>query len=292
MTLTNTTPPATGENQEKVLVIGAGFSIEGQVHGQGVVLVNGSVKGHVRADTVKLGESGHVDGHVECFQLDVAGKLDGSFAAENVLIRAGAMVHSSAQSISRGTLSLAGGLAGQLHVNKLKVESTGQLEGHTRARQMDVHGYVQGDILADDMVVRASGAVAGKLTYGNLSMERGSEVSGQLQRKDSAAGAPAPATATAPAPVAAPAAAKTTETVVVHFPVNVMQQLRKNPQDLKVSLANGDPLPDWITVDREHSWLVLGKEAFSQMVARGETIHLRLQAGTETLIFKLPPDAK
>ena len=123
-------------------------------------------------------------------------------------------------------------------------------------------------------------------------MERGSEVSGQLQRKDSAAGAPAPATATAPAPVAAPAAAKTTETVVVHFPVNVMQQLRKNPQDLKVSLANGDPLPDWITVDREHSWLVLGKEAFSQMVARGETIHLRLQAGTETLIFKLPPDAK
>jgi hypothetical protein len=157
---------------------------------------------------------------------------------------------------------------------------------------MDVHGFVQGDILADDMVVRASGAVSGKLTYGNLSMERGSEVSGQLQRKDSAAGAQAPTSASASAPVAAPAASKTNDTVVVHFPVNVMQQLRKNPQDLKLSLANGDPLPDWITVDREHSWLVLGKEAFSQMVARGETIQLRLQAGTETLIFKLPPDAK
>lgn len=286
MTITNTNPSATGENQEKVLVIGAGFSIEGQVHGQGVVLVNGSVKGHVRADTVKLGESGQVDGHIECLQLDVAGKLDGSFAAENVLIRAGAMVHSSAQSISRGTMSLAGGLAGQLQVNKLKVESTGQLEGHTRAKQMDVHGYVQGDILADDIVVRASGAVAGKLTYGNLSMERGSEVSGQLQRKDSAAGAPAPV------PVAAPVAVESNETVVVHFPVNVMQQLRKNPQDLTLTLANGDPLPDWITVDREHSWLVLGKEAFSKMVARGEIINLRLQAGTETLIFKLPPDAK
>lgn len=286
MTLTNTTPPATGENPEKVLVIGAGFSIEGQVHGEGVVLINGSVQGHVRADTIKLGESGHVDGHVECIQLDVAGKLDGSFSADNVLIRVGAMVNSSAQSVSRGTLSMGGGVVGQLLANKLKVERTGQLDGHTRAKQIDVYGLVQGDIHADEMVVRSSGAVTGKLIYGNLSMERGSDVSGQLQRKDNAAGSHEVV------PAAAPPQSKSEETVVVHFPVNVMQQLRKNPQDLKLSLANGDPLPDWISIDREHSWLVLGKAAFSQLVARGETINLRLQAGSETLIFKLPPEEK
>ena len=37
---------------------------------------------------------------------------------------------------------------------------------------------------------------------------------------------------------------------------------------------------------------VLGKKEFNQLVARGETITLRLQAGNEDLVFTLPPDAQ
>jgi cytoskeletal protein CcmA (bactofilin family) len=276
MTTTTISSPTSPENQDNVLVIGAGFSIEGHVRGDGVVLVNGSIKGNVHADTVKLSASGHVEGHIECQQLDVAGRIDGGFTADNVLVRAGAMVSSSIQSVSRGTFSLAGALTGQLQVNKFKIESTGQFSGQIHAAQMDVHGHLQGEIHVDDMVVRETGTVDGKLLYGNLSMERGSDVSGQLQRKESHS---------------ASVPARANDTVVVHFPVNIVQQLRKNPQDLLLSLANGEPLPSWITVDREHSWLVLGKEPFTQLSARGETINLLLQAGTETLIFKLPPEA-
>lgn len=260
-------------NPEHVLIVGAGFSIDGNVQGQGTLLVSGSIKGHVKADTVKLSDSGHIAGHIECTQLDVAGRLDGSFSAVDVVVRQGAVVITDTEASSRGTLLLAGALSGQLQAKQLKVEASGQLSGQTRAQQMDVHGHVQGDIDADDMVVRSRGTVDGKLLYGNLSMERGSDVSGQLQRKDRQQAR----------------AAKADETVVIHLPLNIVQQLRKDPAALQLSLANGDAAPAWITVDREHAWLVLGKAEFDQLVARGQTVSLRLQAGAESMTFKLPP---
>lgn len=274
-----TTPsdkPTSTLPQDNVLIIGAGFSIDGQVRGQGTVLVHGSVKGHLKADTVKLSETAHVNGHIECAQLDIAGRLDGSFAASDVVVRHGGVVITSAKAVSTGTMVLAGGLSGQLQAQQLKVEATGQLSGQIQAAQADVHGQVQGEIAVEDMVVRSRASVDGQIVYGNLSMERGSDVSGQLQRKDRQA--PPPAT-------------KAGETVVVHLPVSIVQQLRKNPEDLRLSLASGEPVPSWISVDREHAWLVLGKAEFDQLVARAQSVSLRLQAGSEDMTFKLPPSA-
>lgn len=276
MTTTLSEQPSGTIPPDNVLLIGAGFSIDGQVQGQGTVLIQGSVKGHVKADTVKLTETAHVNGQIECSQLDIAGRLDGSFSAKDVVVRQGGVVIASAKSVSRGTLVLAGALSGQLQAQQLKVEASGQLSGQMQAAQADVYGYVQGEVTVDDMVVRSRANVDGQIIYGNLSMERGSDVSGQLQRKDRHA----------PPPVA-----KTDETVVVHLPVSIVQQLRKNPDDLRLSLANGEPVPSWITVDRQHAWLVLGKAEFDQLVARAQTISLRLQAGSEEMTFKLPPSA-
>lgn len=275
MTTTSDKPSGTSP-QDNVLIIGAGFSIDGEVQGQGTVLVHGSIKGHVKADTVKLSETAHVNGHIDCAQLDIAGRLDGSFAAADVVIRQGGVVITSARSVSRGTLVLAGAISGQLQAQQLKVEASGQLSGQTQAAQADVHGYVQGEITVDDMVVRSRASVEGQLVYGNLSMERGSDISGQLQRKDRREPAPA---------------GKADDTVVIHLPVSVVQQLRKNPADLRLSLVGGESVPSWISVDREHAWLVLGKTQIDQLVARGQTISLRLQAGSEDITFKLPPSA-
>jgi hypothetical protein len=57
-------------------------------------------------------------------------------------------------------------------------------------------------------------------------------------------------------------------------------------------MANGDPLPPWISVDREHSQLVLSKDEFDRLTERGQTISLSLQAGEERLTFSLPPAEK
>lgn len=271
------THPETPDGQDKALIIGAGFSIEGQVHGQGTVLVHGSIQGQVRADTVVIAATAHVAGHVECRQIDIAGRLDGSFNVVDAVVRAGGVVITNAETTSRGTFMLAGACSGHINANQLKVDVGGQLSGQTRAVQMDVHGRVQGDVDVGDMVVRNHGVVDGKLAYDNLSMERGSDVGGQLQRKDRQS---------------APAAAKPDETVVIHLPLAIVQQLRKQPDDLRLSLADGQPLPSWIAVDRAHAWLVLGKREFDRLHAQGQSLMVRMQAGEENLIFKLPPDAQ
>lgn len=269
----NTTNAAT---HEQVLIVGKGFSIEGQVHGQGTLVIRGCIQGQVEADTVQLSEGAQVTGHIQCRQLDVAGRLDGSFQSTDVVVRAAGVVIANAQAVSTGTCLVAGAVSGPLQAQKLKVEATGQLSGKIRAAQMDVHGHVQGEVDADDIVVRSSGTVDGRVHYGNISMERGSDVSGQIQRKDRRA------TATA---------ADADDKVVIHLPVNIVQQLRKQADDLQLSLANGDPLPSWITVDREHAWLVLDKSEFNRLSAQQEVLSVRLQAGPETLVFKLPPEA-
>ena len=273
---TNRPAPASG-SQDNILIIGAGFSIEGHVHGQGTLLVSGSINGDVKADTVKLTETAHVSGHIECTQLDVAGRLDGSFQSDDVVVQVGGVIITATESISRGTCMVAGSVSGQLKANQLKVETTGRLSGQTIALQMDLHGHVQGEVTVDDLVMRSSASLNGNLRYGNLSMERGSDVTGQIERKSGRS---------------VPPVTKATDTVVMHLPANIVQQLRKNPDDLKLNLANGDPVPTWITVDREHDRLVLNKADLDQFCALGETVMVRLHAGSENLVFKLPPETK
>ena len=263
---------------DQALIVGAGFTIDGLIQGQGAVLVHGSVKGGIQADTVKLADTALVSGHIECRQLDLSGRLDGSFEVTDVVVRPGGVVVIQDKAISTGTCLVAGAISGQLKATQLKVERSGQLSGQTHADRLDVHGHVQGELTAADMVVRSSGTVNGVVRYDNLSMERGSEVTGQLERLP-------------PQSAAHSAASKSDETVVIHLPLNIVQQLRKKPDDLQLRLANGEPLPSWISVDREHAWLVLGKKAFEQLTASGQSLTLQLQAGSESLIFKLPPDA-
>lgn len=278
----NTPSPASSGTDDQALIIGKGFTIEGQVQGRGTLLIHGTVKGGISADVVKLNASALVMGHIDCRQLDIAGRLNGSFEAADVVIRSSGEVLIHEQAISTGTCLVSGVVSGQLTATQLKVETSGRISGLIAAEQLDVHGTMQGEIHAGDMVVRSSGVVTAQVHYGNLSMERGSDVSGQLQR--------IPRDGQAKPAVAAKAADK--DTVVVYLPVKILQALNKDPGQLKLTMANGEPVPSWISVDLEHSWLVLEKAPFEQLAARGQTMTLRLQAGSEDMIFTLPPDAE
>lgn len=283
MSTPNTSMPASSGADDQALIIGKGFTIEGQVQGRGTLLIHGTVKGGISADVVKLNATAQVMGHIDCRQLDIAGRLDGSFEAADVVVRSGGEVLIHDQANSTGTCLVSGTVSGHLTANQLKVETSGRMSGLLAAEQLDVHGSLQGEVHANDMVVRSSGVVSAKVHYGNLSMERGSDVSGQLQRAQREVAA---------AKVQVPAAATAPDTVVVYLPVNIVQQLNKHPGQLQLSLTNGEPVPSWISVDLKHSWLVLEKAPFEQLAARGQTVTLRLQAGTEDMTFTLPPDAE
>jgi cytoskeletal protein CcmA (bactofilin family) len=282
MQTSTTSVPASNVAEDQALIIGKGFTIEGQIQGSGLMLIHGTVKGGISADVVKLTATALVMGHVDCRQLDIEGRLNGSFEAVDVVVRNKGEVLIHEQAISTGTCLVAGVVSGQLTATQLKVETTGRMSGPITTKQLDVHGSMQGEIHVADMVVRSSGVVTGKVHYGNLSMERGSDVSGQLQR-DTQSGATKPT---------APAHAAEQDKVIVYLPVTIMQQLIKHPGQLKLSLANGEKVPSWISVDLKHSWLVLEKTPFEQLAANGQTVTLRLQAGSEDMTFTLPPEAE
>lgn len=260
------------------LIVGVGFTIEGDVCGKGTLLLAGTVKGTVSAEIVKLAETGSVYGHIDCVQLDMAGKLNGSFNSTDVIIRPGAMVTASTEVVSKGTCLIAGTVNANLKANQLKVEAGGNLIGNVQANELDVHGRVNGVVDAGDIIVRNRGSVDGTVHYANLSMERGSDVSGQLQRKQQGSSAPQ---------------AAAVERISIDLPLQLLREKVKNPDaQLVLTTADGAPLPSWISVDAPGSRLQLEKTAFAQLTSSGKTITLRLQLGEESITFVLPPEAR
>lgn len=266
------------DKDDNLLVVGSGFTIEGDVRGKGAVMIGGLIKGNVHAASIKLTESGQVFGHVECQQFDLSGKLHGSFDTVDILVRPQGSIVASVESRSSGTCLVAGTFNGNLKGNKVKVEANGNVVGSIEIVQIDVYGRVTGNIDGADVVVRNGALVEGDISYGELAMERGSDVSGQIQRKTHSNGK---ATKTEPL----------TSEVHIHLPLEAIKALRKNPppESINLSLVDGSQLPEWITLDREHTSLVLQRGPFEALVAERRTMVLRLQMGSEVLTFSIPP---
>ena len=266
------------EQSTDAIIIGSGFVIEGDVRGSGTVLLDGIVKGDVTAGVVKISQSGQVFGHIECEQLDTAGGINGSFVSTDLIVRSGAMVTTSAEVTSKGVSLIFGTVNAILKAKQIKIEAGGVFVGTLHATELDIHGTLNGSIEANNVTVRKSGVVEGGLRYGNLVMESGSNVSGEIKRNG-------PPHQKEPQPAQ--------ETLRLDFPLNLIKFLRNNtaPDALRASLASGEALPNWISVDRENYQLVLLKASFDDLGSSGDSISLCLKAGGEEYIFSLPPQS-
>jgi cytoskeletal protein CcmA (bactofilin family) len=266
-------------NERNVFLLGEGFTVDGDIRGQGTLLVSGTIKGTVSAEIVKLTETGQVFGSIECAQLDIAGKLNGDFNSHDVIIRAGALVAGSSELVSKGSCVVSGTINGNLKMNNLKAEKGSLLAGNIVANQLDVFGRITGTVDSASVIVRNGAAIDGNVHYGNLSMESGSDVTGQIERKQR---------------VNLPVAQELVEQLTIDFPSALIQELRKTnePDALKATLANGEPLPEWITVDRENFKLVLDRVAVNALSDHAQSVRIRLQAGAEVISFTLPPERK
>ena len=262
--------------QSGVLIIGAGFSIEGDIRGEGTLLIGGVVKGTVHANSVKLTESGVVNGHIQCKQLEVSGKLNGSFAATDVIVRQSGVVTAGVAVHSHGTCLIAGAMDVDLKANAVKVEKTGNLVGTVQAKQLDIFGRINGIIDATDIVVRSNAFIDGTVTYGSLAMERGANTNGQVQRKKNDTEPLKPS--------------QVEDHVRVDLPLEVMKALRKKPtaESIAFTLLDGSELPSWILLNRESSCLMLEREKFDALVAEGGVLMLRLKVGEVDVRFRLP----
>lgn len=78
-----------------------------------------------------------------------------------------------------------GTLNGELSADELLVGEQGMLVGKITARNADIHGKTNDTLtVSNHLVIRASGRVNGKASYGELEIERGGLVSGTIAPAD------------------------------------------------------------------------------------------------------------
>ena len=82
-----------------------------------------------------------------------------------------------------------GVMEGEIEADILIIHETGKVKGVIKADRAEIHGEVDGEMtIADRLDIRATGLVAGSVNYGELSVEAGGRVTGQLdQRRDGSA---------------------------------------------------------------------------------------------------------
>ena len=65
---------------------------------------------------------------------------------------------------------------------EIKITPTGTVRGHVEFDRADISGIFEGDLTARErLVVRATGRVTGKVRAGEIEIERGSQVVGDVQ---------------------------------------------------------------------------------------------------------------
>lgn len=98
-------------------IISSDVMIEGQIHSQGLIEIEGRIKGRIKGKSVILLEKGIVEGDVEAESLSIRGKFLGNIIAQNVNITNKANVVGT---IEYGLLSVEDGAAIDAQFKKLQ----------------------------------------------------------------------------------------------------------------------------------------------------------------------------
>jgi cytoskeletal protein CcmA (bactofilin family) len=85
-----------------------------------------------------------------------------------------------------------GTLNGELTADELMVGQQGQLTGQIAVRNADIHGQTHDTLTASNhLVIRSTGRVHGKASYGELEIERGGLVAGTIVPSEAKSAPPA-----------------------------------------------------------------------------------------------------
>ena len=80
--------------------------------------------------------------------------------------------------------TVSGQFEGSLQAREVSVGKTGVVTGTTTAQFIDVQGVLNEDVTSRGLLlVRSCGKVNGKVTYGEIEIERGGEVKGDMNQR-------------------------------------------------------------------------------------------------------------
>ena len=107
-------PMKSKENSTVINMVGTGTEITGDIQSKGDIRIDGTLKGSVKTTgKVVVGESGTIEGDVECNNADIAGTLNAKIMVTQLL-----------------SLKATAKLTGDLSTNKLAIEPGAAFTGH------------------------------------------------------------------------------------------------------------------------------------------------------------------
>jgi cytoskeletal protein CcmA (bactofilin family) len=108
-----------------------------------------------------------------------------------------------------GRAVINGSLQGELQADDLLVGARGKLVGNVKVRKADIYGETHDTLQASEhLLIRSTGRISGKATYGEIEIERGGLVQGSVLPE----GAPVTAPVIAPKFQAGPSASAVNNT--------------------------------------------------------------------------------
>ncbi len=107
---------------------------------------------------------------------------DNVVVSNNLVIGTGVTFKGSISAPGRAVVN--GNVTGDLTADDLLIGKEGPVTGTVRAREIDVHGELNEDIVCrDHILIHSTGRVSGSLEYSELEIQRGGQFRGDMKQR-------------------------------------------------------------------------------------------------------------
>ena len=107
---------------------------------------------------------------------------DNMVVANNLVIGTGVTFSGSISAPGKAVIN--GQVNGELTADDLLIGKEGNVTGTVRAREIDVHGELNEDIVCrEHILIHSTGRVSGVMEYSELEIQRGGQFRGEMRQK-------------------------------------------------------------------------------------------------------------
>ena len=117
---------------------------------------------------------------------DIKSKL-GTITVDNsnssLMIGEGVTITGTIKANSKVTIQ--GTVDGDIECNSITISKSGNVKGKIKTDTITVEGKAEGEVNADDVLnIKSTGHVSGKVFYGEIQIEEGGKISGEINYRD------------------------------------------------------------------------------------------------------------
>ena len=87
--------------------------------------------------------------------------------------------------MANSKVTIQGTVDGDIECNSITISKSGNVKGKIKTDTITVEGKAEGEINADDVLnIKSQGHVSGKVFYGEIQIEEGGKISGEINHRD------------------------------------------------------------------------------------------------------------